>query len=327
MRLKNRFTEKFGIAHPIVLAPMDYVADWRLASAVSRAGGLGILGGGYGDEVWLKEQFDHASGAEVGIGFITWSMEQQVGLLDTAIHQRPAAMFLSFGDPARHAPAIRAAGIPLMCQIHDIEQLRHAISVGTDVIVAQGGEAGGHGTAARSTFTLVPEAADLLAREAPDVMLLAAGGIGDGRGLAAALALGADGAVVGTRFWAAGEAAIPRAAQTRGVQATGDETLRQSAFDIVRDKPWPAPYTGRVLRNDFLRRWHGDEAALRDNLGPCRAEFRAAVDARDYDVANVIVGEVIGQINAVESAESIIEDMVTTAADILSRSVPVSIQQ
>ncbi|MHC9292912.1 NAD(P)H-dependent flavin oxidoreductase [Mycobacterium sp. LTG2003] len=325
MRLKNRFTEKFGIIHPVVLAPMDYVADWRLASAVSRAGGLGMLGGGYGDDIWLKEQFDHVSGAEVGVGFITWSMEQQPGLLDVVIRQRPAAVFLSFSDPAPHAPAVSAAGIPLMCQVHDIEQVRHAIAVGADVIVAQGGEAGGHGTAARSTFTLIPEVADLLARESPEVMLLAAGGIGDGRGLAAALALGADGAVVGTRFWAAAEAAIPQAAQKHALRATGDETIRQSAFDIVRGKSWPAPYTGRVLRNDFLRRWHGDEPGLRDDLELRREEFRAAVEAQDYDIANVIVGEVIGQITAVESAESIIDDMVSTAADILGR--PLSFQQ
>lgn len=323
MRLENRFTEKFGICHPIVLAPMDYVADWRLACAVSQAGGLGLLGGGYGDEVWLKEQFGQVSDTRVGIGFITWSMARQPGLLELAIQQQPAAIFLSFGDPAPHAPAILAAGIPLMCQVHDVEQARHAITVGADVVVAQGGEAGGHGTAARSTFTLVPEVADLIARESPNVMLLAAGGVGDGRGLAGALALGADGAVVGTRFWAAAEAAIPRAAQARGIQMTGDDTVRQSAFDIVRGKSWPAPYTGRVLRNDFVRRWHGDESGLRTELEQRREEFQAAVEARNYDIANVIVGEVIGQVTAVRTAESIVEEMVTTAADILGRPAPV----
>ncbi|MBN3454431.1 nitronate monooxygenase [Mycobacterium sp. DSM 3803] len=323
MRLKNRFTEKFGICHPIVLAPMDYVADWRLACAVSQAGGLGLLGGGYGDEVWLKEQFGQVTDTRVGIGFITWSMARQPGLLDLAIQQQPAAIFLSFSDPAPHAPAILSADIPLMCQVHDVEQARHAIAVGADVVVAQGGEAGGHGTAARSTFTLVPEIADLIARESPDVMLLAAGGVGDGRGLAGALALGADGAVVGTRFWAAAEAAIPRAAQARGTQMTGDETVRQNAFDIVRGKPWPAPYTGRVLRNDFVRRWHGDESGLRTELEQRREEFQAAVEARNYDIANVIVGEVIGQVTAVRTAESIVEEMVTTAADILGRPAPV----
>ncbi|MFC0452104.1 NAD(P)H-dependent flavin oxidoreductase [Rhodococcus jostii] len=319
MSLQNRFTEKFGIEHPIVLAPMDYVSDWRLASAVAEAGGLGLIGGGYGDESWLHNQFDRVTTDAIGCGFITWSMARQPHLLETAIGYRPAAIFLSFSDPAPHAPAIRAAGIPLICQVHDLEQARRAMEVGASVVAAQGGEAGGHGTGTRSTFTLVPEIADFLRREAPDVMLLAAGGIGDGRGLAAALALGADGALVGTRFWAAEEAAIPRAAQQRAVQASGDDTIRQSAFDIVREKPWPSRYTGRVLHNDFIRRWHGDESGLRDVLPEKQEQFRAAVNADDYDVANLIVGEVVGQIDRVDTVASIIDDMVDTAGAILGR--------
>ncbi|BAH48808.1 putative oxidoreductase [Rhodococcus opacus B4] len=320
MSLQNRFTEKFGIEHPIVLAPMDYVSDWRLASAVAEAGGLGLIGGGYGDESWLHDQFDQVTTAAVGCGFITWSMAQQPRLLETTIDYRPAAIFLSFADPAPHAPAIRAAGIPLICQVHDLDQARRAVEVGASVLAAQGGEAGGHGTGARSTFTLVPEIADFLRRQAPEVMLLAAGGIGDGRGLAAALALGADGALVGTRFWAAEEAAIPRAAQRRALRASGDDTIRQSAFDIVREKPWPTRYTGRVLHNGFIRRWHGDEPGLRDALREKQEQFLVAVKAENYDVANLIVGEVIGQIDRVDSVASIMDDMVGTAAAILGRS-------
>lgn len=320
MSLQNRLTEKFGIKHPVVLAPMDYVADWRLATAVAEAGGLGLLGGGYGDEAWLDEQFARVSTDAIGCGFITWSMAQQPGLLEKTIGYRPAAIFLSFSDPAPHAPAVRAAGIPLICQVHTVAQSRRAIEVGADVIVAQGGEAGGHGTGSRSTFTLVPELADLLRTCAPQVQLLAAGGIADGRGLAAALALGADGVLVGTRFWAAREAAIPGASQQRGLLASGDDTLRQSAFDIVRGRAWPAPYTGRVLRNDFVRRWHGHESRLREQLDENRARFAAAVRAGDYDTANVIVGEVIGQIDRVDTAAAIIDGMVASATRILGRS-------
>ncbi|MBS1693399.1 MAG: nitronate monooxygenase [Actinobacteria bacterium] len=318
MSLRNRLTEKFGIEHPIVLAPMDYVADWRLATAVAEAGGLGLLGGGYGDEAWLDEQFARVSNA-IGCGFITWSMAQHPGLLDTTIAHRPAAIFLSFADPAPHAPAVRAAGIPLICQVHTVAQAHRAIEVGADVIAAQGGEAGGHGTGTRSTFTLVPELADLLRTRAPHVQLLAAGGIADGRGLAAALALGADGVLVGTRFWAAREAAIPPACQMRGLRAGGDDTVRQSVFDIVRGKSWPAPYSGRVLRNDFVQRWHGSESQLQECLADNKTRFADAVNAGDYDVANVIVGEAIGQIDRIETAASIISDMVATATRILGR--------
>jgi nitronate monooxygenase len=320
MPLSTRFTEMFGITNPVALAPMDYVADWQLASAVADNGGLGLLGGGYGDEPWLKEQFDHVPAGKVGVGFITWSMAKQPGLLDLAIQSRPKAIFLSFSDPAPHAAAVRAAGIPLICQVHDVAQARHALALGADVIAAQGAEAGGHGTGARSTFTLVPEIADLLQSEAPQVPLLAAGGIGNGRGLAAALALGADGALVGTRFWAAEEAAIPRSAQQWGIQAGGDDTLRQSAFDITRQKPWPSTYTGRVLSNAFLTQWHGNETALRAAAVEQSERLRAAVEAEDYAVANVIVGEVIGQIKQVQTVASIMAEMVSTATRILGRS-------
>jgi nitronate monooxygenase len=321
MDLRNRFTAKFGLRHPVVLAPMDYVADWRLATAVAEVGGLGVLGGGYGDEPWLHEQFAKVQPGSVGCGFITWSMELQPSLLQAALSYRPAAVFLSFGDPAPHVPVIRAAGIPLICQVHTIAQARHAIEVGADVIAAQGGEAGGHGTGSRSTLTLVPEIADLLRVSAPEVMLLAAGGIGDGRALAAALVLGADGAVVGTRFLAAQEAAISRAAQQRVVLASGDDTIRQSTFDVLREKSWPAPYTGRVLHNDFIRQWHGKEPQLREQLAVKQQQFKTAVDNDNYDIGNLIVGEVIGQINRVEPVTSIMDEMVTTASAILQGSI------
>lgn len=108
---------------------------------------------------------------------------------------------LSFGSPVPFAPRIKAAGATLICQVQNMEHARAAVDVGADVIVAQGAEAGGHGLV-RATFTLVPEIADYLAKAAPATVLVAAGGVADGRGLAAALMLGADGALIGSRFWA-----------------------------------------------------------------------------------------------------------------------------
>lgn len=322
MPLHNRFTERFGIDHPIVLAPMDYVSDWRLAAAVADAGGLGILGGGYGDSTWLREQFVHDPAGRLGVGFITWSMAQQPGLLDLVIAHRPANVFLSFSDPAPHAPTVLAAGIPLICQVGDVEQARRAVDVGAAVVCAQGGEGGGHGTGVRSTLTLVPEVADLLRDRAPEVMLLAAGGIADGRGLAAALSLGADGAVVGTRFAVAAEAALPASVKRRAVDASGDETIRQQAFDVVRQKSWPAGYGGRVLRNAFIEQWHGKESDLLDDLDQQRLAFEMAVEQEDYALANVIVGEAVGLIRNVDSAASIVADMVATATAILGHGSP-----
>jgi nitronate monooxygenase len=219
MPIETRLTKRLGIKHPIIQAPMAFAAGGRLAAAVTRAGGLGLIGGGYGDAAWIEEQFREAGNARVGGGFITWSMAKSPQLLDTMLAHKPAALFLSFGDPRPFSAAVKASEAVLICQVQSVADCRIALEAGADVIVAQGTEAGGHG-ARRATLTLVPEIADVLARESPDTLLCAAGGIADGRGLAAALALGADGVVVGTRFWAAEEALVHENVQAAGIAAS-----------------------------------------------------------------------------------------------------------
>ena len=202
MPITTRLTERLGVRHPIMLAPMDIVADGRLAAAVSRAGGFGIIGGGYGDAAWLAREMDAAGDARVGVGFITWSMARQPRLLDLVLERRPPAVMLSFGEVQPHADRIKAAGALLICQVQTLEQARQAVAQGADVLVAQGAEAGGHGIS-RGTFPLVPAVVDV----AGDIPVAAAGGIADGRGVAAALMLGADGVLMGSRFYASQEAA------------------------------------------------------------------------------------------------------------------------
>jgi nitronate monooxygenase len=316
MTLHTRFTERFGVEHPIVSAPMDVVATAALATAVSRAGGLGLIGGGYGDEGWLRREFAAAAGTRVGCGFITWSID--AGIIDTALSHQPAAIFLSFGDAGPYVERVHRAGVPLVCQVHDLAQVGEAVQLGADVVCVQGGEAGGHGKGTRSTFTLVPEAADLIAELRPEVLLLAAGGVADGRGVAAALALGADGVVAGTRFWATRQAAVSRAAQAHATAITGDTTRRTGVYDIVRGKKWPPVYTGRVLANHFVDRWHGHEAELVEHLDAARAEFSRAVEAEDIDLANMIVGEAVGQVHAIEDAGDVVRSMAAGAEEILT---------
>jgi len=166
-------------------------------------------------------------------------------------------------------------------------------------------------------MTLVPEIADLLAHESPDTLLCAAGGIADGRGLAAALALGADGVVVGTRFWAAAEALVHPNVQAAGVQSTGDDTLRTSSTDIVRERYWPDRFDIRVVRNDFTDRWHGKEDELRANRPPETQRVYQAIATGDPALAPIIAGEALGLIESVETAESIVSRMVHEAADVL----------
>lgn len=307
MALRTRLTEAFGIRHPIVLAPMDPASGGALAAAVSAAGGLGLIGGGYGNRELLKSEFAKAGNQRVGCGFITWSMAKDPVLLDMALAHRPAAMMLSFADPAPFAAKIRAAGVPMICQVHNLEHARRALDAGADVLVAQGTDAGGHGLTTRGTVTLVPSVVDMVARERPEVLVLAAGGIADGRGIAAALMLGADGALLGTRFWATQEALIHPSAKARILAATGDETVRTSVYDIVRNRAWPAEYTGRLMRNRFIETWHGREGELRGLAAEEREKVEAADRTGDHDVSNVTVGEAIGLVRDLPPAGALVE--------------------
>lgn len=317
--IRTRLTERFGLRHPVISAPMAYAAGGRLAAAVSAAGGLGLIGGGYADPRWVEREFVEAGNAAVGCGFITWSLERTPEALDAALAHAPRALFLSFGDPAPFAERIDAAGVPLICQVQSLDDARAALDAGAAVIAAQGTEAGGHG-ARRATMTIVPEVADLLAARAPEVLLCAAGGVGDGRGLAAALALGADGVVAGSRFWASEEALVHPGLQAAAVAATGDDTLRTTVVDIVRRKVWPERFDIRVLRNAFTDRWHGDEARLREAAEAEGARWMAAAAAGDAAVSNAVVGEATGLFHDVRPAGDLLEAMVGEAERVIARS-------
>jgi len=303
----NRLTQALQIEHPVLLAPMDLVASGTLASAVSQAGGLGLIGGGYGDAQWLTREFAAAGNARVGCGFITWSLAQKPELIDVALDHHPTAVMLSFGDPSPFAAKIKGAGARLICQVQSLAQAKAAADAGADILVAQGTEAGGHG-ATRSTLTLVPEIVDSL----PEVPVVAAGGIADGRGLAAMMMLGAEGALMGTRFYASQEAQGHPEAKRRIVEASGDDTLRSIVFDISRRNVWPAPYTGRVIRNAHAERWFGREVELMQH----REEAQRYAEARergDFDIAAVIAGEAVGLIHEVLPAAEIVNRVVSEA--------------
>jgi len=289
------------------------VADGRLAAAVSRAGGFGIIGGGYGDAGWLEREMDAAGDARVGVGFITWSLARQPGLLDLVLERRPPAVMLSFGEVGPHAERIRAAGALLLCQVQTVAQAREAVAQGADVLIAQGAEAGGHGLT-RGTFALVPAVVDA----AGDIPVAAAGGVADGRGLAAALMLGADGVLMGSRFFASQEAAAAAVAKQRIVAASGDGTIRSLLFDIVRRNVWPAPYTGRVLQNAFFDRWRGREVELLQRQAEEAARYDAARAAGDFDTAAVIAGEAVDLIGDIPPAAEIVERVASEAEVLLA---------
>ncbi len=311
--ISTRLTQALGLRHPVLSAPMAFAGGGALAAAVTRAGGLGLIGGGYGDPTWLDEQFALAAGQRVGVGFITWSLRKSPSLLTDVLRHRPAAVMLSFGDPHPFADEIRAAGARLICQCQDMAHVMDAIDVQADIVVAQGAEAGGHG-ASRGTLSFVPEAADYLAQQAPGTLLLAAGGIGDGRGLAASLMLGADGVLVGTRLWASSEALVAAGHHQAIVETDGDGTLRTTVADIARQLPWPRGFTARIRRNAFTERWHGREAELERQVAVEGPRYRQAFAVGDPEHTGVWFGEAAGLIDAIEPAATIVERMVDEAA-------------
>ena len=308
MALHTRLTELLDIRHPVLLAPMGGVTGGRLAAAVSAAGGLGLIGGGYGDPDWIEREFAAAGNQRVGIGFITWSLSKKPELLDRALTHQPAALMLSFGDPGPFAPKIKEAGAKLICQVQTLTQAKEAAAIGADIIVAQGSEAGGHG-AARGTLPLVPAVVDAVAPRP----VVAAGGVADGRGLAAALMLGAVGVLLGTRFYASEEALGHEGAKARIVAAGGGDTLRTTIFDVVRGYDWPAIYTGRAIGNDFTRRWHGKESELARSAAEESDRYAAAAAAGDVDTAVIFAGEAIDLIHDIAPAGEIVERIVAEA--------------
>ena len=310
MAIRTALTEAFGLEYPIVLAPMASISGGRLAAEVSNSGGLGLVGGGYGDPDWLREELSLARGEARrpwGVGLLTWCTTRET--VELALSYEPSAFMLSFGDPSPYTSAIKETGCKLICQVQDVEDALAAEAAGADFIVAQGTEAGGHGAEHASTLPLVPAMVDAV--EATPV--LAAGGIADGRGLAAALMLGAHGVLIGTRFYASTEALGHEQAKQQIVAARGSETKRTQVFDVVRGLEWPEGYTGRALRNDFLERWDGWEKELATAPEGEDEVFQEAEQKGDTDIAMVWCGEAADLIHDVPTAAELVQRVGTEA--------------
>lgn len=300
---------------------MAFAGGGALAAAVTAAGGLGLIGCGYGDPAWIEEQFMAAGDQRVGCGFITWSLRKSPSLLTQALRHRPAAVMLSFGDPRPFVDDIRAAGALLICQCQNLAHVEEALDVSADVIVAQGAEAGGHGQS-RAVMTLVPEVSDLLTVRQSKALLIAAGGIADGRGLAAALMLGADGALVGTRLWASREALVTEGHHKAVLETDGDGTVRTTVADLARQIAWPSGFTARIRRNAFTERWHNREDELAANVAVEGSRYRQAFTVGDPDKTGVWFGEAAGLIHDIPSAGELIKRMTGEAATLLARHAP-----
>ncbi len=316
MTLSTAFTRLFGIQHPIALAPMGGSAGGALAAAVSNGGGLGLVGGGNGDAGWLARELPivaQGTSKPWGVGFQSWAVD--AGTVERVLQARPSAVMLSFGDPRPLSDLVRRAGTALILQVTDLEEARQAADLGADVIVAQGTESGGHGARqGRSTMTFVPVVADLAA----PIPVLAAGGIADGRGVAAALCLGAAGALIGTRFQATAETLADPDIVKAIIGGCGDDTERSSVLDLARGSRWPSKYPARTLRHPFLDQWRGREDELAADPA-ARQAYQDGIARGDLPPLPVWASQAIDLINDLPPAADLVGALAAQAEDTLAQ--------
>lgn len=311
MTIITNLTKKFGLEYPIMLAPMGTVAGADLATAVSNAGALGMIGAGYGNIDWLERELEtikSKTDRPWGIGFISWSLKQEV--FDLAMSYGPKAVMFSFGDAQFWIEQAKERNIPIFSQIHDLSGAHKANQQNVDFIVAQGTEAGGHGTGQRTLMSLLRG----IKKQPIDTPIIAAGGIADGRTMAAALNLGADGVSMGTRFYASFEAAAHYRMKERLMECSGDDTVRTQVFDIVREINWPRGITARAITNKFVARWHGKESELIRFINKQKEAYFLAQESADPKVAAVWAGESLDYIHDIKGAAELVRDISSSAS-------------
>ena len=304
-----------GIERPILNASMAGTATGALAAAVSEAGGFGMIGGTKPDGAsWVREQIRIArslTARPFGVGFIS-SFPDTAELARVALDEGVAAINHSFADPTPFVVPAHAAGAKVFAQVQTLAQAVTAARAGVDVVIAQGGEAGGHGGAI-GTFALLPAVVDAVA----PVPVVAAGGIADGRGLAAALLLGAQGVWMGTRFVASLEWGGPSWERDAVLAATSDDTVQTRLYDLIAERPFPAENPDRVLRNAFVDRWTGRETEIPAHREALQSEVAAGHEGADLTVAGVSAGVSAGLIAAAHPAGDIVRSIVLEAEDLL----------
>jgi nitronate monooxygenase len=317
MELHTRLCDLLDVELPILNAPMGGGdAPASLAAAVSDAGGLGLIGGTTIEGApWLVDQIRAArelTDRPFGVGFIS-HFPGMAELMTVALDEGVRVIAISFADPAPFVGAAHDAGALVLCQVRTVEGARQAAAAGVDVVTAQGTEAGGH-TGRVSTLPLVPAVVDAVA----PVPVIAAGGIADGRGIAAALMLGADGVWIGTRFIATPESGVSDAYRDRVISSGADDTVLTEVFDLAVGRPWPEGVAGRAVANRFSQRWHGREDALRAWAEEHRDEYLAAGPEAEVDERPIWAGEGVSLVTGVESAGEVVARLAAEAIQVLS---------
>src|SRR5512144_1233880 len=319
--LRTRICELLGIEHPIVLGGMGTGTSPALVAAVSEAGGLGVLGATAQDPAAVARdaaEIRALTGRPFGLNLLLF--RERPGQYDGLLAARPRVVSTAWPtleqELAGYVTRAHAIGALFMHMVSTVAEARAAARAGVDVIVAQGTEGGGH-VGVMGTMPLVPMVVSAVA----PVPVLAAGGVADGRGLAAALALGADGVLLGTRFLASDEAPIAKGFKQAILESDGHDTLVTDIPDVAHGQVWPGAYV-RVRRNRFIEEWIGRENELRRHRVEVSARLREAAKAGDPDRGAVMIGQTAGLIDRVEPAADLVREISRDAEAILRERLP-----
>ncbi|MBE3587193.1 MAG: enoyl-[acyl-carrier-protein] reductase FabK [Thermoanaerobacteraceae bacterium] len=307
--IRTKLCDLLGIEYPILQGGMAWVSTAELAAAVSEAGGLGIIGSGQAPPDWVRGQVRRArelTSRPFGVNVMLRSPFVDA-VMQVLLEERVPVITTGAGNPGKYLPDLQAAGIRVIPVVSSVALARRLVRSGVDALVAEGMESGGH-VGELGTLPLVPQIVD-----AVNVPVIAAGGIFDGRGLAAALMLGAAGVQMGTRFMCAAECTIHPAVKEMIIRAKDRDT-------VVTGRPTGHPV--RVLRNKLSRQFEELESRCApveelEKLGTGR--LKAAMVDGDVEYGSVMAGQVSAMVREIQPAREIIQDVVRGAAELLSR--------
>jgi NAD(P)H-dependent flavin oxidoreductase YrpB (nitropropane dioxygenase family) len=324
--IHTRICDLLGIVHPVVLGGMGTATTAPLVAAVANAGGFGTLGTSAFNAATLDTEIAairERTQKPFGINHLLFPIQEEMFAITLRAQPTVAAFAWARKDQDLREYFQRAhdVGSKVMYMAGEVPEALRAAEAGADVIVAQGTEAGGH-VVWMASLPLVP----MMVKAVAPLPVLSAGGIADGRGLAAALALGAEGALLGTRFMATSEAPIHANFKQAIVKSDGHDTVLTEIPDIATQRVWPGAMS-RAQRNQFIERWSGREWALRQNAREVGKQAQAARAAGDVDNATLSFGQDAGLIDSIKSVREVIQDIVKEAEEIIKGRLPGLLRQ
>ncbi|NSW81983.1 MAG: enoyl-[acyl-carrier-protein] reductase FabK [Syntrophothermus sp.] len=307
--LRTRVTELLGIKYPLFQGGMAWIATGQLAGAVSKAGGLGIIGVGGADSRWLKKEIETVRGITdkpFGVNLILTSpyIEENV---KTVIQEKVPVVTTGAGNPGKYISSLKDQGIKVIPVVASVPLAKRLVRLGADAVIAEGMESGGH-IGEMTTMCLVPMVVD-----AVDVPVIAAGGIADGRGFAAVLALGAEGVQMGTRFICAEECPAHPRYKEKVLKAKDRDTV---ACGLSTGHPV------RAIYNQFIRYYLARE---KEGLSPqeldelASGKYPAAALEGDTDNGTVLAGQIAGLVHKIQPAEEIVLEVMEQAESVLRK--------